>query len=91
MQPAVTLMSFMLVLLASSLALGSEPTAQPRQIAIRVEPGDWGAARMQEIEKVLESVASVLLPHFPQRAAQRISAGYSGQGPMACGSALPGA
>ncbi|HET7366653.1 MAG TPA: hypothetical protein VFJ70_24015 [Burkholderiales bacterium] len=51
------------------------------QGSIRVQPGDWGAASVQDIEVVLRSVADVLLPDFPQHAAARIVVRPSALGP----------
>lgn len=65
---------------ASALAADLTP---PVRIAVRVEPGDWGTARTQDIERVLTLVANLLFPHFPQRASDRIVVEYGKQGPRA--------
>ena len=51
------------------------------RLSIQVQPGDWGAANMQDIEIVLKSIASVLLPDFPRHASARIVVGFSQAGP----------
>ncbi|HEY5898895.1 MAG TPA: hypothetical protein VIV54_15105 [Burkholderiales bacterium] len=70
-------------LLLLSLAVGlAAATAQAQpQRSIHVQAGDWGAASVQDIEAVLNSVADVLLPDFPQQARVRIVVSPVGSGP----------
>lgn len=68
-------------LLVGSPALATGLTPPASRIAIHVEQGDWGTARTQDIEKVLKSVADVLVPYFPQRASSRVLVASSRQGP----------
>ncbi len=68
-------------LLVGSPALATGLTPPASRIAIHVEQGDWGAARTQDIETVLKSVADVLVPYFPQRASSRVLVASSRQGP----------
>ncbi len=56
-------------------------TAAQAAPSIRVQSGDWGAASPQDIEAVLNSVAEVLLPDFPQQANVRIDVSPSASGP----------
>ncbi len=57
--------------------------AQPHShLIIRVEEGDWGNVGRRDIETVLNSVADVLAPYFPQHAASRIWVSPSPQGPL---------
>ena len=49
--------------------------------SIRVQAGDWGAARVDDIGAVLGSVAEVLLPDFPKYASVRIEVRSSRTGP----------
>ena len=51
------------------------------RLSIQVQPGDWGAASVQDIETVLKSIADVLLPDFPRHASARIVVGFSKAGP----------
>jgi hypothetical protein len=68
-------------LLVGSPALATGLTPSATRIAIHVEQGDWGAARTQDIETVLTSVADVLVPYFPQRASSRVLVASSRQSP----------
>lgn len=70
-------MRFILVL-GCSLWLAAASAAQP---SIRVEAGDWGAASVQDIEAVLQSVADVMLPDFPAHRALRVVVRSSAGGP----------
>jgi len=71
--------------LTAMLLIGSSARATdltpPTRIAIHVKHGDWGTARVQDIETVLRSVADVLLPYFPQHASDRVLVASSQQGP----------
>ena len=49
--------------------------------AIEVEQGGWGGPSAPDIEKVLVSVATVLLPDFPQHASLRVRVAPSRHGP----------
>jgi hypothetical protein len=51
-------------------------------LEIRVREGGWGAARTQDIEIVLHSVAAVLLEHFPGRRLNPIVVSHSSERPM---------
>lgn len=64
-----------------SPALATGLTPQASRIAIHVEHGNWGTARTRDIETVLNSVADVLVPYFPQRASSRVRVASSMQGP----------
>lgn len=64
-----------------STALASDHVLRPGRFAVHVKHGDWGSARVHDIETVLKSVADVLLPYFPQRASDRITVEYSRLGP----------
>lgn len=77
------------VLLFSSSAAASDRTQRPDQISIRVKSGEWGTARVQDIEAVLKSVVGVLLPYFPQRASERVVVSFSRQGPRVLLDRLP--
>ena len=69
---------FKLALLAACACLSTATVAGP---SIRVQAGDWGAASVQDIEAVLDSVAEVLLPDFPQHASVRIVVRRTAGGP----------
>lgn len=74
------------VCFATALLMGLPVFATDRApqlgpIAIYVKHGDWGTARVQDIEKVLRSVTGVLLPYFPQRASERVVVAFNKQGP----------
>ncbi len=60
------------------LGLSIEARARP---LIQVQAGGWGAASTQDIEAVLNSVADVVIAHFPGHASSRILVGYSNAGP----------
>jgi len=81
MQLLTKFASFAVAFVMGSAALASEQIPQSGRIAIHVEHGEWGTARVQDIEKVLRSVAGVLLPYFPQRASERIVVVFNEQGP----------
>lgn len=49
--------------------------------SIRVQAGDWGAARVEDIGAVLGTVAEVLLPDFPKHSSVRIEVRSSRTGP----------
>jgi hypothetical protein len=68
-------------LLLSTSALAMERSPSPGGIQVRVERGAWGAARVQDIERVLTSVADVLAPSFPRHASAHIVVEYSKDGP----------
>src|SRR5258708_3552977 len=60
--------------------LGLSIGARARPL-IQVQAGGWGAASTQDIEAVLNSVADVVIAHFPRHASSRILVGYSNAGP----------
>ncbi len=76
-----TLAGFVLAVLAGASALATDKLLPPPRMAIHVQSGDWGNAQVQDIEKVLASVAEVLLPYFPQRASDRVRVVSSSDGP----------
>lgn len=65
----------------ASVAMPAAAAPPSAAIVVRVEDGNWGNVAPQDIETVLTSVADTLLPYFPQRKAERVSVGYSDQGP----------
>lgn len=69
------------VLFASCLAVACGSTQAGARPSIQVQAGDWGAASVQDIETVLNSVADVLLPYFPRHASVRIAVAFSEAGP----------
>ncbi len=75
------LAGFTAIFLIDSSALATDLTPPPTRIAIHVKHGDWGTARVRDIETVLGSVANVLLPYFPQHASDRVLVESSKQGP----------
>lgn len=82
MQLLTKFASFALAVVMGSAALATDQVPRSGRITIHVEDGGWGTARIQDMEKVLGSVADVLLPYFPQRASDRITVEYSKQGPL---------
>ena len=56
-------------------------TAASAAPSIRVQAGDWGAARVDDIRAVLASVAEVVLPDFPNYGSVRIEVRASRSGP----------
>ena len=74
---------FALAVVVGSAALAMDQLPRSGRIAIHVENGNWGTAGIQDIERVLASVADALSPHFPQRASNRIVVEYSRTGPRA--------
>ncbi len=58
-------------------------TASPVKsgLSIQVQSGDWGDARVRDIESVLNSVADVLAPYFPRHASAGVVVEYSSAGP----------
>lgn len=81
MQLLTKFSSFAVAFVMGSAVLASDRLPQSGRIAIHVEPGEWGTAQVRDIAKVLRSVADVLLPHFPQRASERVVVAFSKQGP----------
>lgn len=55
--------------------------SSPR-LAIRVEEGEWGGAKPEEIETLLYAVADTLLRHFPERQLNPIIVSPTRQGPI---------
>lgn len=53
-----------------------------RRVVIRVEPGEWGGAKPEEIETLLYAVADTLLVHFPQRQLNPIVVSSTRQAPI---------
>lgn len=53
--------------------------------SIQVKAGGWGEASTQGIQAVLNSVAEVLIPHFPSHASARIVVAFSNGGPRVLG------
>lgn len=51
------------------------------RILIEVQNGNWGDASVRDIQVVLDTVASVLAPHFPRHASTRVVVGHSSAGP----------
>lgn len=82
MQLLTSLAGFAVALMVGLPAFATDWPPQARRMAIHVQIGDWGTAQTQDIEKVLGSVADVLLPYFSQRASDRIVVQYSRQGPQ---------
>lgn len=76
---------FLRFLLPAWLALMCLPTAVEARPSIRVQAGAWGAVSTQDIEAVLNSVADVLMPHFPSHASARIAVAFSNAGPRVLG------
>jgi hypothetical protein len=68
-------------LLIASAALATELTPAPPRITVYVQYGNWGTARVGDIETVLSSVADALLPYFPQHASDRVLVAASEHGP----------
>lgn len=73
-----------LVALVASLAapLPALGIASPG-FAIEVQRAEWGGAEPQDIERVLSSVASVLIRDFPDRASTRVRVVRGREGPRA--------
>jgi hypothetical protein len=69
---------FVLPVWLALICLSSAVEARP---SIRVQTGGWGAVSTQDIEAVLNSVADVLMPSFPDHASARIVVAYSNAGP----------
>lgn len=67
--------------LASSAtpALGLVPPAS--ELMVQVRQGNWGTARAADIQAVLQSVAAVLGPYFPQRTSNRVVVAFGSEGP----------
>ena len=64
-----------------SVLLALVSVAAEARPSIRVQPGGWGAASTQDIETVLNSVAGVVIPQFPNHASARIAVAFSDSGP----------
>jgi hypothetical protein len=79
MQHFTNLVLLAAICLTASLASASTPV--PGRMSIHVQPGDWGDARVQDVEAVLNSVADVLAPYFPHHASVRVIVGFSKTGP----------
>lgn len=77
-----SLLRFALPVWLALLCLSTTAVARP---SIRVQAGGWGAASAQDIEAVLNSVADVLLPQFPNHASARIAVAFSDNGPRVLG------
>ncbi len=60
-------------------AIGLAPA--PSELTVQVKQGGWGTARTPDIQAVLESVAAVLGPYFPQRTSNRVVVAFSSEGP----------
>jgi hypothetical protein len=70
--------------LAGLFSMSAHAEANARfhsEFVIQVTAGDWGSARESDIEAVLNSVAAVLGPYFPQRASTRVQVAFSAVGP----------
>ena len=80
MRLLVSMATLLTTVLIGSSALAAD-WAPASRIAIQVKRGDWGAARTQDIEKVLALVADVLVPYFPRHASERIVVERGKQGP----------
>jgi hypothetical protein len=61
------------------LAWASAP--ESNRFSVRVQPGDWGNAAVDDIQAVLTSVADVLAPYFPRHAAAQVVVNSSRTGP----------
>ena len=75
-----------LPLIAASLFFSSRTPAMglppaPSELTIQVRQGDWGTAHTPDIKAVLESVAAVLAPYFPQRNSNRVVVAFNSEGP----------
>lgn len=68
------------ICLVASLASASTPASS--RLSIQVQSGDWGNASVRDIEAVLNSVADVLAPYFPQHASARVLVAFSKMGPQ---------
>jgi hypothetical protein len=76
-----TLIGFAAATLIASSALAADLPLARARIVIHVQHGDWGTARVEDIETVLTSVADSLLPYFPQHVSDRVSVTASEHGP----------
>ena len=63
----------------ATLAWASAP--ESNRLSVRVQPGDWGNAAVDDVQAVLTSVADVLAPYFPRHAAARVVVNSSRTGP----------
>jgi hypothetical protein len=70
------------MLMLSLVAHADVNNPAPGRLGIQVQPGDWGDARAKDIQTVLQSVAEVFTPYFPQHAADRIAVSRSHSGPQ---------
>jgi hypothetical protein len=59
-------------------------------VQIRVREGGWGEARVEDIEAVLNSVAAILLEHFPSRRLNPIVVTHSSERPITLYRKAPG-
>ena len=67
----------------AALEAGARSEPQKRRgLEIRVVGGGWGDARPEEIETVLNSVATILLEHFPGRRLNPILVAHSDEYPI---------
>lgn len=74
-----------LVALSCLVFLAAGPTGANGRIAIDVKSGGWGDASIEDIRSVLDSVADVLAPQFPQHAGVRVVVTYNVAGPRVVG------
>jgi len=58
-----------------------DPAQARGAVAIRVQPGAWGAADERDIARVLSFVADILAPAFPRHAGDKIEIVHSSSGP----------
>ncbi|WP_420473303.1 hypothetical protein [Noviherbaspirillum sp. ST9] len=88
-----TLMASIMLTLASFHAAGTAEAGgaihhrkdageEKERLPIRVAPGDWGNARADEIELLLNSVGDEMLKHFPGRNLPPIVVASSRHGPL---------
>jgi len=62
--------------------LGRNVSAQSKPVSIRITGGGWGEGRLQDIERVLYSVASEILAYVPSRRQISIIVRHDEEGPM---------
>ena len=67
---------------ALEVAAKKDEPQKRRGLEIRVIGGGWGDARPKEIETVLDSVATILLEHFPGRRLHPILVAHSDEYPI---------
>ena len=81
MRPFAILALITTGLFASSITFATGLAPARSELMVEVKQGDWGTARTPDIQAVLQSVAGVLGPYFPQRASNRVSVAFSSEGP----------